>query len=111
MNNPAILTPLFEILGEAAAKRFLQVALPQIQAYRFSLLDSLQQHDWETAATLAHRFKATAHLYSTKNLQQALETLLARSVNPHNLNTFMSQLETELLYIEANMQTCLDITA
>jgi HPt (histidine-containing phosphotransfer) domain-containing protein len=103
MNQPPTLLPLIEILGEASAKRFLSVALPQIQEYRHTLLSSLQQQDWQTASDLAHRFKATAHLYSSEALQTYLERVLTQAVSTQDLPTFLPRMEQELLDIETSI--------
>lgn len=100
MKTHPILNTLLGTLGEEGTQRFLSFALPQIRQSRQELLASLRQQDWETAATIAHRLKATAHLYSTNALQDSLKTIHNKELTTLLHPPFLPNLEAEFQYIE-----------
>lgn len=75
MTTPAF-NNLITLLGRDGTQRFLAFAQPQIDQCKHDLLTSLQQHDWNSAAATAHRFKATAHLYSSATLLTQLDAII-----------------------------------
>jgi HPt (histidine-containing phosphotransfer) domain-containing protein len=99
---------LVEMLGQEGAQRFLTMALPQIRQYRQELLTCLRQQEWAAAAALAHRLKATAHLYSSPILQDCLDRIVAQDVLQLGQVTFQSRLETEFLCTETEITRFLD---
>lgn len=96
------------MLGQEGAQRFLTMALPQIRQYRQELLTCLRQQEWAAAAALAHRLKATAHLYSSPILQDCLDRIVAQDVLQLGQVTFQSRLETEFLCTETEITRFLD---
>lgn len=98
--TPPMLDTLIETLGTDGAQRFLAFALPQIRQTRHELLNCLREQDWEAAAAIVHRFRATAHLYSTTALQECLATILARETTSLLQPSFLSGLEEEFQRIE-----------
>ncbi len=103
MTIPASLETLLEILGPENTQCFLTFAQPTIQQYQHELAASLQQQDWEAASALAHRFKATAHLYSTATLQHQLEGIIAKDIATLQHTDFLPQLMTEFQHIERDI--------
>ena len=87
----------------ASLETLLEILEPTIQQYQHELAASLQQQDWETASALAHRFKATAHLYSTATLQHQLEGIIAKDIATLQHTDFLPQLMTEFQHIERDI--------
>ncbi len=95
---------LVEMLGQDGAQRFLTMALPQIRQYRQELLTCLRQQEWAAAATLAHRLKATAHLYSSPILQDCLDRIITQDILQLAQATFQARLDTEFLCTETEIE-------
>lgn len=105
MTIPTQLNTLVQLLGFDGAQRFLVVAQPQIHQCKQDLLASLQQQDWDSAAAIAHRFKATAHLYSSATLLEQLEHIVAKRTTTLQHPHFSQLLVAEFRDIEAAIQT------
>lgn len=103
MTTPAF-TNLITLLGRESAQRFLAFAQPQIDQCKHDLLTSLQQHDWNSAAATAHRFKATAHLYSSATLLAQLDAIIDQRKNTLQHPHFPAELTAEFQRIECTIQ-------
>ncbi len=101
--HPPSLAALIELLDPEGAKRFLAFAQPTIQQYQHDLLTSLQQQDWETAAAIAHRFTATAHLYSPAALAHQLDIISAKQLQTLQQADFLPRLMLEFQLLEESI--------
>lgn len=66
---------MVEILGELGSRQFLTTIQPELRQYQHQMLVCLYQQDWAGAASFAHRFKATAHLYASDDFQEFLNVI------------------------------------
>lgn len=103
MTTPAF-NSLITLLGRESARRFLAFAQPKIDQCKHDLLTSLQQHDWNSAAATAHRFKATAHLYSSATLLAQLDTIIDKNQNTLQHTHFLDELTVEFQRTERAIQ-------
>lgn len=104
MTIPTQLHALVQLLGLDGTQRFLVVAQSQIHQCKQDLLTSLQQQDWDSAATIAHRLKATAHLYSSATLLEQLEHIVDKRTTTLQHPHFSQVLITEFRDIEVSIQ-------
>ncbi|WML89484.1 hypothetical protein [Thiothrix lacustris] len=110
MNLSSPLDSLLDILGTEGTQCFLTFAQPNIQQYHHDITESLKQKNWDAAAAMAHRFKATAHLYSTATLQNLLDNIIAKQIAILQHPEFCQQLLLEFQYIETNIDSFLKKT-
>jgi hypothetical protein len=104
MTTPTTFNHLITMLGRDGAQRFLAFARPQIQQCQQDLLTSLHQHDWDSAAAIAHRFKATAYLYRSTHLVEQLDTIMDKHPPTLQQAAFADALAAELQQIEQAIQ-------
>ncbi|MBO0613053.1 hypothetical protein [Thiothrix fructosivorans] len=104
MTTATVFNTLVAMLGQESAQRFLAFAQPQIHQCKQDLLTHLQQHDWDSAAATAHRFKATAHLYSSARLIEQLDTIIQKPIQTLQHPAFSQDLVAEFQYIERAIQ-------
>lgn len=104
MTSSVLFTTLIDIVGKEAAQRLLSMTQPQLQQSQQALLHSLQQQDWQTAAALAHKLCATAHLYDSLHLQAALTNINERNLAALQHPTFIPSLTDTFEQIQANIQ-------
>lgn len=104
MSSSTLFTTLPKILGKEATQRLLKVAQPELQQYQQGLFNSLQQQDWQTAAALAHKLSATAHLYDSASLQAALDDINAQNLAVLQHPAFIPTLMQTFQQIQDNIQ-------
>jgi hypothetical protein len=104
MTSSVLFTKLINMLGKEAAQRFLKLAQPELQQSQQVLLDSLQQQDWQMAAALAHKLSATAYLYDSATLQDALTDINAQNLAALQHPAFIPTLTHAFQHIQANIQ-------
>ncbi|EIJ35534.1 hypothetical protein [Thiothrix nivea] len=100
MTAPSALHTLAESLGVVGARRFLVAAQPLIHQARHDLLACLREQDWKAAAAIAHRLKATAHLYGSPTLQDYITAILAKDSSQLQQQVFQNGLEAEFQHVE-----------
>lgn len=110
MSSGVLFTTLINMLGKEATHRFLTLALPELQRSQQILRTNLQQQDWQAAAALAHKLIATAQLYDSPPLQNALTHIKERNLAalqhpsfiPSLTQTFQQVQDNILLFISDN---------
>ncbi|SEA18266.1 MAG: hypothetical protein QJT81_19935 [Candidatus Thiothrix putei] len=101
-------TTLTEMLGKEAAQRFLTVAQTQLQQYQYDLQAGLQQQDWHTAAIIAHKLSATAHLYDSSTLPDLLALISSQNTEVLQQANFIDKLNQEFQQITSNIYLFID---
>lgn len=95
---------LTDMLGKEASQRFLTVAQTQLQQSQHALQASLQQQDWQTAALIAHKLSATAHLYGSSTLPDLLALISSKNTEALQQANFIHKLNQEFQQIASNIR-------
>lgn len=104
MTTSIVFIKLIKMLGKEAAQRFLKLAQLELQKSQRALLNHLQQQDWQAAAALAHKLSATAQLYESAPLQDALANINAQNLAVLQDPAFIPTLTQTFQQIQLNIQ-------
>lgn len=104
MSSHTSFTTLITLLGQEGAQSLLKLAQPELQQTQQALLDSLQQHDWQAAAALAHKLVATAYLYDCSDLQTLVEEIRRQNLTTLQHPTFIPKLMRVFQQIHDNIR-------
>lgn len=108
-SKPKGLIALIDKIGEDSAREFLLLSDKILKQEHQDLLHCLHDAHWENAAKIAHRLKATAHLYASVTLLSYYEKILCwKTLIIKDKNDFIEVLTEELQQVERNIKNFIE---